>query len=113
MIASSAAGFAGSGHGLYIVERDGSPIGICGFQSSGTPPERQIVYALDPGHWHQGYAREAVAAVVAAARARGAPTILATAAADNRASIAVLLACGFMAHYELIERGRAVIRFVL
>ena len=70
-IADSQAAFARIGCGLYAVhEADQEPLlGMCGLHLSGMPPERQLVYALAPAAWGQGYASEAVRAVIARARA--------------------------------------------
>jgi RimJ/RimL family protein N-acetyltransferase len=119
-IADSQAAFARIGCGLYAVhEADQEPLpgqrpllGLCGFHLSGMPPERQLVYALAPAAWGQGYASEAVRAVIARARALRFKAIVATTDADNTASIAVLRACGFTPAVEVIERGRTVVRYV-
>jgi RimJ/RimL family protein N-acetyltransferase len=114
-VADSQNAFARGGAGLYAIHAagDGALLGICGFHLSGMPPERQLVYALVPAAWGRGYASEAVRAVVAQARALRVKQIVATTDADNAASIAVLRACGFTPHVELIERGRAVVRYSL
>jgi RimJ/RimL family protein N-acetyltransferase len=112
-VANSEQGFARRGCGLYaIVGAEDALLGLCGFHMTGTPPERQLVYALTPPAWGRGYAREAVRAVVAQAQTLRLPQIIATTDADNAASIAVLRACGFTPVVEVIERGRAVVRYV-
>ena len=113
-VADSERAFARNGCGLYaVIDADGAQLGMCGFHLAGVPPERQLVYALTPPAWGQGYASEAVRAVVAQAQQLRLPQIIATTDADNAASIAVLRACGFTPVVETIERGRAVGRYVL
>lgn len=113
-VAESVEAFARRGCGLYaVVAPDGAVLGICGFHRIGVPPEWQLVYAFMPAVWGQGLATEAVRAVVARAeRAVGLTEILAATDADNPASIAVLSKCGFRPSVEVIERGRAIRRFV-
>jgi RimJ/RimL family protein N-acetyltransferase len=113
-IADSHAAFTRIGCGLYAVHAAAEEplLGLCGFHLSGTPPERQLVYALAPSAWGQGYASEAVRAVVARAQALRFKAIVATTATDNAASIAALRACGFAPVVEVIEGGRAVVRYV-
>ena len=119
-IADSQGAFARIGCGLYAVHAMHQEpllgqrplLGMCGLHLSGMPPERQLVYALAPAAWGQGYASEAVRAVVARAQELRFKTIVATTEADNTASIAVLHACGFAPVVEVIERGRAVVRYV-
>jgi RimJ/RimL family protein N-acetyltransferase len=114
-IASSESAFARRSCGLYTVLGldDDLLLGMCGFQSSGVPPERQLVYALAPAVRGRGYASEAVRAVVASARAAGLTSIIAATDAANAASIAVLRACGFTPVVEVVDRGRAVVRYAL
>jgi RimJ/RimL family protein N-acetyltransferase len=110
-IADSQAAFARNGCGLYAVLGldDDALLGMCGFQSSGVPPERQLVYALAPACRGRGYASEAVRTVIASVGSR--TSVIATTEADNTASIAVLRACGFTPVVETIEHGRAVVRY--
>jgi RimJ/RimL family protein N-acetyltransferase len=113
-VAASIRSFEQRNWGLYAVTdaKDGALLGLCGFHMVGTPPERQLVYALRPSAWGQGRASEAVQAVAthALSTLRFADIIAAT-DAPNTASIAVLGKCGFRPTEELIERGRAIIRF--
>jgi RimJ/RimL family protein N-acetyltransferase len=112
-ITDSQAAFARNGWGLYALLGldDDALLGMCGFQSSGVPPERQLVYALTPAFRGRGYASEAVRTVITAAHHAGLAPVIATTEANNTASIAVLRACGFAPVVETIERGRAVVRY--
>ncbi len=114
-IAASARNFAERGWGLFGVVPDGGTLqGLCGFHMVGTPAERQLVYALSPAMWGQGYGGEAVGAVVKHAREVCRMTsIVAAVDAPNAASIAILRRLGFAPEVRLVERGRDVIRFVL
>lgn len=113
-IEASIANFAARGWGLYgIALGDGALRGLCGFHMVGTPPERQLVYALAPAIWGQGYGGEAVGAVVHHARTACRMTsIVAAVDAPNAASIAILRRLGFVTEVRLVERGRDIIRHV-
>jgi RimJ/RimL family protein N-acetyltransferase len=113
-IAASQSAFTRNGCGLYAIRGldDDALLGMCGFQLSGVPPERQLVYALALAFRGFGYASEAVRAVIAAAHGAGIARVIAVTEADNAASIAVLHACGFTPLVVVIERGGAVVRYV-
>jgi ribosomal-protein-alanine N-acetyltransferase len=86
------------GLGLFIVTRreEATPIGWCGLWYFHEPPVREVCYAIHPDHWGQGYAQEAVAALLAwAARAKGVDTFLATVDDPNDRSQRLLLRLGF------------------
>jgi RimJ/RimL family protein N-acetyltransferase len=53
------------GYGLFIVERrsDGAFVGRVGLLEPATWPGLEIAWTIAPGHWGQGYATEAGAAV--------------------------------------------------
>lgn len=75
----------------YVVELDGQVIGKAGCWRV---PE--IGYILHPDHWGKGYAREAMAAVIAHLFAtRGLEKIIADVDPRNKASIGLLLRLGF------------------
>lgn len=83
----------------YIIEResDGAVVGDLG-AGFGLPGERQVElgYRILPAHQRQGYAREAVAALIDhLAEAHDIHRFVAVAAAENIASRAVLEAIGF------------------
>ena len=83
----------------YVVERaaDGALIGDLG-AGFGVPGERQVEigYRIHPAHQRQGYAREAVAALIDhLAAAHDIHRFVALAAAPNAASRAVLDSLGF------------------
>ncbi len=83
----------------YVVERagDGAVVGDLG-AGFGVPGERQVElgYRILPAHQRQGYAREAVAALIDhLAAAHDVHRFVAVAAEANAASRAVLAALGF------------------
>jgi [ribosomal protein S5]-alanine N-acetyltransferase len=77
------------GFGLYLVERrsDAMPLGLCGLIRRDTLPDVDIGFAFLPEYWGQGYAREAAAATLDAARTRhGLARVVAITSLDNEAS---------------------------
>lgn len=85
------------GFGFWAVERatDGTLIGMCGLTQRDSLPEPDIGYALLPGYWGQGYAREAAAACLRYAReVLGLHAVLAITAPHNQASMRLLGAIG-------------------
>jgi RimJ/RimL family protein N-acetyltransferase len=92
------ASYARHGFGLNRVAlRDaGAVIGICGLLKRDHLDHPDIGFALLPGFWSQGYAREAADAVIAHGREQlGLRRILATTALDNVDSIRLLEKMGF------------------
>jgi len=69
VLASSAASFAARGYGLWHVSRqhdgDVGPLGFCGLRVAADSGRVELLYALDPACWGQGYATEAARAVLA------------------------------------------------
>jgi [ribosomal protein S5]-alanine N-acetyltransferase len=85
------------GYGLYLVRlrADGSPIGMCGLVKREGLEDPDIGFAFLPQFHSKGYATEAAAAVLDHGRRRlGLARIVAIAAPDNQASIAVLERAG-------------------
>ena len=81
------------------ITRDGVTVGSIGFYGPPEPaadgtPEVEVGYGLVEDARGQGYATEALGAVVAAAEAAGA-RVRASVASDNAASLRVLAKCGF------------------
>ncbi len=88
---------------VTIVEREtGTIVGDVGLHQSWQGRAAEIGYTLHPDHWGQGYAIEAVGAVVDALIDRGIKRISASTAPENWASNRLLELLGFQ--YE----GRAV-----
>jgi RimJ/RimL family protein N-acetyltransferase len=86
------------GFGLLRVElaATGEPIGMCGVLKRVTLPDPDVGFAFLPAFRGHGYAREALAAVLADARGRlGLPRVLAITSPDNARSITVLEKAGF------------------
>jgi ribosomal-protein-alanine N-acetyltransferase len=93
------ASYAAHGYGLLLVERrsDHVPLGICGLVRRAALDGPDLGFALLERHTGHGYANEAAAAVLAAAKnaePRIAP-ILAVASSDNARSIRLLEALEF------------------
>jgi ribosomal-protein-alanine N-acetyltransferase len=90
--------YARFGFGLLCVTlRDsGEAIGMCGLLKRDSLPDPDVGFAFLDRFRGQGYAREALDAVVKLARARpGETRILAAASPDNERSLAVLESAGF------------------
>jgi len=85
------------GFGLYVVEiKDGqTPAGICGLLKRDSLEDVDLGFAFLPEFWRHGYAREASAAVLDDAQARGFTRVLAITTPDNAGSIRLLLKLGF------------------
>ncbi|HEY3566644.1 MAG TPA: GNAT family N-acetyltransferase [Thermoanaerobaculia bacterium] len=86
------------GFGLYITELkgEGVPIGMCGLIKRDFLEDVDIGFALLPGFWGQGYAREAAAAVMEhATGALGLKRLVAITNPDNQSSIGLLEKLGF------------------
>ncbi len=84
--------------GVWLVQgRDGELVGDVGFK--GPPIDDgavELAYYVCPGHRGRGYAREAVGALVAEARAAGVRAVRAEVHSENAASAAVLVRLGFI-----------------
>jgi RimJ/RimL family protein N-acetyltransferase len=93
------------GYGLYLVSlrADGTPIGMCGLVKREGLEDADVGFAFLPQFHSQGYASESAAAVLDYGRRRlELKRIVAIAAADNHASIAVLERIGLT--YERMVR---------
>ena len=76
---------ARTGHGTYVItDREGTLIGFCGFLPR--DEELEVGWVIQQPHWGNGFATEAVAAVLATARDR---RIVAVIRPGNLASIRV------------------------
>ncbi|MGK5079526.1 GNAT family N-acetyltransferase [Janthinobacterium sp. HLX7-2] len=85
--------FQAHGYCLYIIERhsDGAAIGMGGLILRDSLPGPDIGYAIRPAYWGQGYAYEAMAAVVKHARqVLRLPTLYGITSLQNQASINLL-----------------------
>lgn len=90
--------YARDGFGLYLVERlpDRVPMGMCGLIRRETLPEVDVGFAFLPEYWGQGYAREAVLAVLHYGQhAFGLQRVIAVTSPDNERSIKLLEGLGF------------------
>jgi len=86
------------GFGVYLtlLRESQLPIGICGLIKRDGLDDVDVGYAFLPQYWSQGYASEAVSAVLAYARnTLGIGRILGITTLDNEASIRVLEKAGF------------------
>ena len=85
--------FREHGYSLYIIERrsDGAPVGMGGLVCRDSLPGPDIGYAIRPAFWGQGYAYEAMAAVVIhAQQVLRLPTLYGITSLQNQASIQLL-----------------------
>ena len=90
----------------FIERQDGSRVGDLCFK--GLPPDGciEIGYGLFPEYWGQGYATEAVTAMVSWARTQpGVTAVEAEAEASNLASLRVLEKSGFVPTGVIGEEG--------
>lgn len=88
------------GYGFYpvVVKRFGTIIGHCGLGRLEQTPEIEVAYILDSPYWGQGYASEAVKAIIADAFSRlRISRIVAVAFPENVRSIGVMRAAGMSA----------------
>lgn len=104
------ASYSHHGFGLYRMElrADGDPIGICGLLKRDSLPDVDVGFALLPRFRSQGYAFEAVAAVLAHARhVHGMGRIVAIVTPGNDASVRVLTKAGlrFERPFRLADDG--------
>jgi RimJ/RimL family protein N-acetyltransferase len=91
-----------------VTRRDGELIGMCGFDFRGEQSP-EIGYWLGTAHWNQGYATEAVRAVIDYAfDDLGYDGLLAGARVSNPASRRVLEKCGFQWTGVGLYRIRAI-----
>lgn len=91
--------YARLGLGLLIVRLNAGaqPIGTCGLLRRDTLPDVDVGFAFLPEYWGHGYAREAVAAVLADGKRRlGLSRVVAITALHNEASRKVLEKSGFL-----------------
>jgi RimJ/RimL family protein N-acetyltransferase len=83
------------GEETFLIEREGDVVGACGFDLR-AGPEPEIGYWLGAPYWGQGYATEAVRALVDHGfEARGHTALQAGARVSNPRSRRVLEKCGF------------------
>jgi len=96
------------GEETFLIERDGDVIGACGFDlRGGSDPE--IGYWLGVPFWGQGYATEAVRALIDHAfEMRGHAALQSGARVSNPASRHVLEKCGFQWTGVVLQRFNAI-----
>lgn len=90
--------YAQHGFGLYMVERlpDRAPMGLCGLIRRDTLPDVDAGIAFLPEYWGQGYAREALVAVLDyGQRVFGLQRVIAVTSPDNERSIKLIESLGF------------------
>lgn len=96
------------GEETYLIEREGDVVGACGFDlRRGTEPE--IGYWIGVPYWGQGYATEAVRALIDHAfETRDDKALQAGARVSNPASRRVLEKCGFQWSGVALYRFHAI-----
>lgn len=98
--------YAKRGYGMFALESLMSRlvIGFCGLVHPDDQAEAEIKYALLPAYWGQGYASEAVPALLEyGALKHGLTQIIATVAEGNLASQRVLLKSGMSYSHAIYE----------
>ncbi len=101
IIRDSETSFATRGLGLWAVREHGAlPLmGLTGFRDFYDPPVLELLYALQPSHWHRGFATEmARAAIDYAFTHAGLSAVRASADEPNQASIRVMERLGLRPH---------------
>jgi RimJ/RimL family protein N-acetyltransferase len=110
IIRESTASFAARGLGLWSAREHGVPriIGLTGFRDFYTPPIFELLYAVQPSHWHRGFATEmAQAAIDYAFRHAGLHAVRASTDAPNQASLRVLERLGMRPHGRTAQADAA------
>ncbi len=97
---------------VVIDEDAGTAVGLAGFH--GPPDERGMVevgYEISAEHRRRGYARAALAGLVAFAREHGATVVRASVAPDNAPSLALTESAGFVVVGEQVDErdGRELV----
>ncbi len=81
-----------------VLKKSEQVIGACGFQSAWVEGRVELIYHFAKAHWGEGYATEAIRAVMERALLEPpAPAVVAAASLDNKASLHLLEKMGF--HY--------------
>lgn len=104
------ANYAKRGYGMFALESraSGQVIGFCGLVHPNNQAEPEIKYAFLSTYWGQGYASEAVPALLAyGASTHGLTRIIATVAKGNLASQRVLLKSGMVYSHTIEEENGA------
>ena len=110
LIRESAVSFAERGLGLWSARehRGQVLIGLTGFRDFYTPPVFEPLYAVQPSHWHRGFATEmAQAAIDYALRHTGLHAVRASTDALNQASLRVLDRLGMRPHGRTAQADAA------
>lgn len=100
------ANYTKRGYGMFALEHrlSGLVIGFCGLVHPDEQTEAEIKYAFLPAYWGQGYASEAVPALLEYGALRhGLTRIIATVAKGNLASQRVLLKSGMGYSHTICE----------
>jgi RimJ/RimL family protein N-acetyltransferase len=84
------------GFGLWLVEVEDSPAGICGLLKRDVLEDVDIGYAFLPKFWSKGYALESAAATISFASANNLRRVVAVVNGDNNSSIRLLEKLGFV-----------------
>ena len=125
VVRASLDSFAERGWGTWVLTLRGAadsevPVGTCSLRplcaaptapAQSTPEEPrdfvEIVYSLDPAHWHRGLAHEAATAVLAHAFTTGLDGIVGGADPANTASLRLLQRLGLRPLGTLLVEGRS------
>jgi RimJ/RimL family protein N-acetyltransferase len=81
---------------VIVGDGDGAVLGHCGFHGPPADVGRaEVGYSIFPAYRRQGYAVEAVAALLGLARSEGTTVVFASVSPDNGASLAATRKLGF------------------
>ena len=110
LIHESAVSFAERGLGIWSAREHNEQllIGVTGFHDFYGPPIFELFYAVQPSHWHRGFATEmAQAAIDYAFRHAGLPAVRASTDTPNHASLRVLERLGMRPHGRTAQADAA------
>ncbi len=97
------------GFGLYLVEYDRQPAGLCGLLKRDTLPQPDLGFALLPEFSGRGIAYEASSIVLKAAREQlELESVCAITRPDNQRSISLLERLGFSFEREFSDHGESL-----
>jgi len=116
VIEASLASFAARRIGQWVIEArgDGGLLGFAGLRAVEDVGEIELLYALAPRHWHQGYALEASCAVLAHGfGAAGLGRVAGRTDSANRASARVLERLGMRFEGERPVAGRPTLHYAI
>lgn len=114
LIRESEVSFTARNLGLWSAREHGQQpiVGLTGFRDFNSPPVLELFYAVQPTHWHQGFATEmAQAAMDYAFRHAALPAVRSSTDAPNQASLRVIERLGMRLHARTAQEDAAGVRW--